>query len=1012
MRRASLIAFVAVSVAAAPAGQETAEFRDKNLILAAQLHAEGKTAEAIGAVRRAMERDNHSLDALQMLAELAQEAGDTDLAVHSMYRWGELAAHHEPPVPSRERKAMAKKLLELDPEAATWEGLKATFVDGLTDLAKDYKKQKDALGGLDVHALVLRIDPHNKNSQRKLRDIRRTGGAEVATEDLFAGTEPGFGKSPETIRREDQAHQSWKDAWQKKTTNYRIRTNAGYMTLETAAIALEQVNRFYRSFFRYKESGGRTPMIDVRIFKNREEYLSLGSEPSDWSAGQFTGNAVETFTDASSGEASIRSMYRTLFHEAAHQFVGLTGPSVPGWLNEAYASFFEGCVILSNGSVRWNRVPPQRLFPLVKRFEKGWASSVDEVVSEEIAKAPTLRMIVSGDYTWGPAWYGPTWGFIYFFYNYRHDDGRPIYRDALHDYYKSFKKGPPKDPVAHFEEQVLRGSELSPAQAIDDLDEVWRRWTLTLRDKHVGRGDQQDKLAHYAQAAEKRGDRQAAIGFYEEALEFSPDDVDLLLAMARAMEKEKMTARAAHTYRRLKRVLQRRNETRSTKYDQVTRKSVRLDPLVEQCHRLERDLGNAAWDLVKGYKERGLPLMALEIARSMSVTFAVPGAAEFYGDVARESGKSLALWRTVYDGESLDGWTGNVASYRADGELIHAHVDHPLDGENIFTQDLVCDVTFDADFSLEVELQIAAPVNDVPQGSWAGLCFGRKNSDNVNAVLVHPKGVLDIASRRGGTWEILDHRNAFVGHEWRTLRIDVTGRTLDVYLDGLFVRSLDFANIETVQGSFGLMTGAGKVSYRNLRLLARDRFDPAAAVERQMAMARIAEDVTLRQEGNFAGTEPPELQIPKWVQGEPLELAALRGKPVVLAFWTPAQDEVIPTAEFLADLSLRGHGLGLTMIVLCDGGTEEEKLAAYLTDHSIPGAHIGIDTYNETYPAYFITAEHHGIPRVLLLDSDGKVVFEGDPGLTAGVGWKPGTQTYVDAAFEKLLQDERSKAGK
>ena len=59
-----------------------------------------------------------------------------------------------------------------------------------------------------------------------------------------------------------------------------------------------------------------------------------------------------------SGNDGIRSMYQTLFHEAAHQFVSLTGPFVPGWLNEAYASFFKGCVIRSNGTVKWNRAPP------------------------------------------------------------------------------------------------------------------------------------------------------------------------------------------------------------------------------------------------------------------------------------------------------------------------------------------------------------------------------------------------------------------------------------------------------------------------------------------------------------------------------------------------------------------------------------------------------------------------------------------------------------------------------
>ena len=46
-----------------------------------------------------------------------------------------------------------------------------------------------------------------------------------------------------------------------------------------------------------------------------------------------------------------------------------------------------------------------------------------------------------------------------------------------------------------------------------------------------------------------------------------------------------------------------------------------------------------------------------------------------------------------------------------------------------------------------------------------------------------------------------------------------------------------------------------------------------------------------------------------------------------------------------------------------------------------------------------------GMPRMLLLDKQGRVVFEGDPGLKAGRGWKPEDgPTFVDAALEKLLR--------
>ncbi|MBI4759018.1 MAG: hypothetical protein HY783_08500 [Chloroflexi bacterium] len=43
----------------------------------------------------------------------------------------------------------------------------------------------------------------------------------------------------------------------------------------------------------------------------------------------------------------------------------------------------------------------------------------------------------------------------------------------------------------------------------------------------------------------------------------------------------------------------------------------------------------------------------------------------------------------------------------------------------------------------------------------------------------------------------------------------------------------------------------------------------------------------------------------------------------------------------------------------------------------------------KTYDAYFLGAEGFGLPRILLLDVDGSVVWEGDPGFKVGVGWDP-----------------------
>src|SRR5262249_27153957 len=155
-------------------------------------------------------------------------------------------------------------------------------------------------------------------------------------------------------------------------------------------------------------------------------------------------------------------------------------------------SFFEGCVILSNGSVKCNRAPSERLLPLATRMAAGWMSDAQDGVRDAAGawgspeRAPRFATVVAGGYEWGPPAYAPTWGVVYFLYNYRDDSGRLVYRDALHDYYTSFKRGGPRDALAHFEKVVL-AAPLSKVKTLANLDEVWKQWILEVRDRETGK---------------------------------------------------------------------------------------------------------------------------------------------------------------------------------------------------------------------------------------------------------------------------------------------------------------------------------------------------------------------------------------------------------------------------------------------------------------------------------------------------------------------------------------------
>jgi tetratricopeptide (TPR) repeat protein len=991
--------------AAPPAGflasylQEARGRRDAGDLPAARLAAE-----------RALERDPNSVEALELLAEVAVRLADLDAAVHALHRWLDVDQARQRGKATPERKAIGDRLAPLDAEAATWGKLQAEYARSLADLGKEYRRKKDLLGALDVFQHLLAVAPDHPDALQALKEIRSKGGREVAVEDVYAGTDPTGGMDEAQLAAMDRAHADWEKAYTDESENYAYRTNAGFLVLKTSRIAMEQMNQFYRRFFRFMEDGGNTPKIEIRIFKSRDEYLKLGQGPPvEWSAGHFVGNAVETYAGGVSGKESVRDMYGTLFHEAAHQFVSLTCPMAPGWLNEAFASFFEGCVILSNGMVKWNRAPAGRLMPLAARMERGWMAAVDEAAAgggtAEPERAPTFRMVVEGKYAWGPPWYAPTWGVVYFLYNFRAPDGRLVYRDALHEFYRSFRRAQPQDPAAHFEQLVLAASPLSPAKTLAELDPIWRAWILRLRDVETGAVKTGGELVAWAKAATQRGEHALAVEFLEDAHERDPADEEALWLLAGALEKDKKRgSEAAAALRKFRRALAAKDRKDDPRDAEAQKRIDRLDPLVLRYRKLKQTIAEKGLALARGYEARQLPTMALEIARRMTAAYSVPEALAYYAELAGRTGKSLARWRVAYDESSLAGWSGGDGAFQAYGKLVRATV--ARDGERVVTRELTADVTFDADFSLSAEIQVPEEPGKPGsfQGDLAGLCFGRKGDQRFHAVLLHPKGFLDVSSNRGGVWEVHDHRSLPVGGAWHELRIDVTGRQLDVYFDGLYVRSLEFPDPSVVRGGFGLLCGPGAAQFRNVRILGRDPFDPAARIEREVAMQRVLADPGKRTPGSFAGFAPPELAGLQFVRGPAQTLAELRGRPVMLVFWTPAQDRVIPCTAWLQSALARGLPRGLAAIVVCDGATKADELLAYLGEKDLPGASVAIDAEWRTYEDFFVKAGFFGLPRVLLIDRKGVVTFEGDPGLRRGEEWRASDgETFVDGPLDKLL---------
>ncbi|MFK5956079.1 MAG: hypothetical protein QM477_06505 [Planctomycetota bacterium] len=993
-------------------------FLEKQLATATRLLEAGKVAEARVQIERALERDDQHLGALRLWASVCAKAGDKDTAAYALHSWLEVVrAAETPSVKRKVIKEVEADLLLIDTEAKSFRKLTDLYIKELLKLEKEHVKRGRFHSALAILDEVLHIDPRNAEGLRLYKAIQREGGSDIATEDIYAGTDPSAGVDPEWIAEENAKHSDWKNAWRKETEYYRIRTNAGYMVLQTAGIAMDQMSLAYRRFFHYKEDGGSVPKIDVLVFKNRDEYLTLGSSPVEWSAGQFTGSAVETYIGDAEGSDGIRGMYSTLFHEAAHQYVSLTGKGgVPGWLNEAYASFFEGTTILSNGTVRWNRVNNGRLFALAPRLEAGWMKDYNDGIRDNEGgwgtptKAPSLRILIENRYEWGPPWYAPTWGVVYFLYNYRDPEtGIPVLRAPLHEYYLSGAGSVgPSRRIEHFEEIVLSG-EKSPVKTVDELTEIWAEWLLELRDRQLGKGDAEADLLHYADLAIERNDIELALSLLEEAMLYAPDNPETQWSLANVLEEKKLYDRASSMYRTFASELELRGLAgEDSRYERARKLMEELDPLFQKHKKLKFQLETDGLKLARSYRQRKMPRMAMEIARRMSASWSMPEALAFYTEVAMESGISLARWRIAYNELTLDGWQPNKY-YRAYGKIVDVLVvDDPLiktPPGSFQTQELSADVSFDADYSIETEFRFGK------DPSFMGLCFGRKDGRNTHAVGLYPKGALDVATKAGGNWTTRDHQQLSIAPGWHKLKIDVVTQTganavVDIYFDDKYLRSVEMPR-DSVRGSFGLITGTGDGHFRNIRILERDPHDPAARIEREIALKERLSDPSSRAPGVFQGVKPPDFSKMhgKWLQGEAMTLLDNYGHPSVIAFWTPHQDELIPTTDYYDWLVGKWKEFGLEVVVVVTNSHTEKAVLDWLKEHPMEHVRVLYDQRFLIYPAYNVGQGGWEIPRLLLIDVDGTVAWEGDPNLRLDVGWdlmEPEI-TPLDQSIEALV---------
>jgi cytochrome c biogenesis protein CcmG/thiol:disulfide interchange protein DsbE len=138
----------------------------------------------------------------------------------------------------------------------------------------------------------------------------------------------------------------------------------------------------------------------------------------------------------------------------------------------------------------------------------------------------------------------------------------------------------------------------------------------------------------------------------------------------------------------------------------------------------------------------------------------------------------------------------------------------------------------------------------------------------------------------------------------------------------------------------------------------------------------------------LAGKLAPPLKL-KTLDGKDFDLASLRGKPVLLDFWAtwclPCRESMPMLAKLYEEM--KGRGL---ILVSVSKDEDPAEAAQYITKRNYAWTNLADPKWESD-----IDWGGSGIPRLVLVGEDGKVVFESD-------GYDKGEEAKLRAALHKM----------
>ncbi len=516
LARTSLRCFVAVAcLSLAPLGDPPPE----QAVAAQALAKSGKKDEAYAKVLEGLEYlPRHPL-LLDLAANYAHDLDKNDEAFwYAQLGIQQTASVKEAADLAKDLSALAAKI---DPLAADGPSPIASWSNALFDLAKTCNSHKLYVNAVD---LLTRLDrtPIGDKAEAELQKIYANKPAVAIL--LESGLDVPLKskrtkRSPEQIARDDAKHNTWDTRWKLKGDNYTIETDMGGDFADSVSSAMEQMNRFYRSVFAVKQNGGKTARVTIKLYRSRhefDEHETEGGKPIAPEVRGFYANndlKVATYDHRTDG-LGLAFTWSTLFHESSHQFTALIAVDIktlPAWLNEGTASYFEGARLLANGSIETNLVAERRLKPLVESVKSGKPSLKDVVSFAEGGSYP------GEDYPVG-------WGLVYFLHNYEDESGARPYLPLYQEFMVSYRTGGGKEAFPRFVEYFVTKAKQAGITKFEDFEARFKKWILELDDLYFGPPEKADLLIERARREKSAKLADYAIESYRWALRKRPGD--------------------------------------------------------------------------------------------------------------------------------------------------------------------------------------------------------------------------------------------------------------------------------------------------------------------------------------------------------------------------------------------------------------------------------------------------------------------------------------------------------